>query len=106
MIATWRDVAETARTRYPEAEFFAWVSDHDRWDARWLERMTQALDGAPEAVLAYPQTQLIDRDGGEVGKEPRTFDTSAVADAGARWRHFCWSGYGSDRKSTRLNSSH
>jgi glycosyltransferase involved in cell wall biosynthesis len=95
MIATWREVAETARTRYPGAEFFAWVSDHDRWDARWLERMVQALDRAPAAVLAYPQTQLIDRDGEQVGKEPRVFDTGGLAEVGDRWRRFCWQGYGS-----------
>lgn len=95
MVPTWKEVAEMARREHPGAEYFAWVSDHDRWDARWLERMTAELDTHPNAVLAYPQTLRIDEDGAVVDKEPRVFDTSGVTRADDRWRHFCWNGFGS-----------
>jgi hypothetical protein len=95
MVPTWKGVVEIARREYPDAEYFAWVSDHDRWDPRWLERMIAELDAHPEAVLAYPQTLRIDEAGALVDKEPRVFDTSGVASASERWRRFCWSGFGS-----------
>src|SRR6185295_11247234 len=44
MVPTWKEVAEIARREYPGAEYFAWVSDHDRWDAQWLARMVEELD--------------------------------------------------------------
>ena len=47
MIATWRDVVEIAVREHPSAEYFAWVSDHDRWHPRWLERLRAELDGDP-----------------------------------------------------------
>ena len=95
MVPTWKEVVEIARREYPNAEYFAWVSDHDRWDPRWLERMIAELDAHPEAVLAYPQTLRIDEAGALVDKEPRVFDTSGVASASDRWRRFCWEGFGS-----------
>ena len=44
MIATWREVVERGRAHCPTAEYFAWVSDHDRWHPRWLERLVAELD--------------------------------------------------------------
>ena len=52
-----------ARTLYPEAEYFAWASDHDVWHPRWLGVLTQALEKHPEAVVACPLTYRIDADG-------------------------------------------
>jgi glycosyltransferase involved in cell wall biosynthesis len=95
MVATWKEVAETARREYPQAEFFAWVSDHDRWEPQWLARMIAELEAHPGAVLAYPRTLRIDEGGALIDKEPRVFDTSGVADARERWRLFCWAGFGS-----------
>ena len=95
MVPTWREVVEIACRDYPGAEYFAWVSDHDRWDAQWLARMVAELDAHPEAVLAYPQTLRVDDTGAIVDKEPRVFDTAGVADPAERWRRFCWSGFGS-----------
>ena len=60
MVPTWTEVVEIARLEYPGAEYFAWVSDHDRWDPRWLARMLGELDAHSEAVLAYPETLRID----------------------------------------------
>ena len=95
MVATWREVVEMARREHPGAEYFAWASDHDRWDARWLARMLAELDAHPDAVLAYPQTLRIDEHGAIVDKEPRAFDTSGVTSRAERWRRFCWNGFGS-----------
>jgi glycosyltransferase involved in cell wall biosynthesis len=95
MVPTWREVVEIARREYPQAEFFAWVSDHDRWDSRWLARMIAELEAHPDVVLAYPRTLRIDDNGVCIDKEPRVFDTSGMPDARDRWRRFCWAGFGS-----------
>jgi glycosyltransferase involved in cell wall biosynthesis len=95
MVPTWKEVVEIARREYPQAAYFAWVSDHDRWDSRWLARMTAELEGHAGAVLAYPRTLRIDDNGVFVAKEPRVFDTSELADVHDRWRRFCWAGFGS-----------
>ena len=95
MVPTWREVVDIARREYPGAEYFAWVSDHDRWDARWLDRMLAELDAHPEAVLTYPRTLRIDDNGAIIDKEPRVFDTAGVSTAVERWRRFCWNGFGS-----------
>jgi glycosyltransferase involved in cell wall biosynthesis len=95
MVPTWKEVVEIARREHPHAEYCAWVSDHDRWDSRWLARMVSELDAHPEAVLAYPQTLRIDDRGELTDKEPRAFDTSGLEDRDERWRRFCWSGFGS-----------
>ena len=95
MIPTWKEVAETARREYPQAEYFAWVSDHDRWAPTWLATMVAELDQHSEAVLAYPQALRIDDDGSLVDKEPRVFETAGTADSQTRFRRFCWEGFGS-----------
>jgi hypothetical protein len=95
MVATWKEVAAIARREYPQAEFFAWVSDHDRWESQWLARMIAVLEADRGAVLAYPRTLRIDEGGAFIDKEPRVFDTSGVANPRERWRQFCWAGFGS-----------
>ena len=95
MIATWREVAELAAARTPTAEYFAWVSDHDRWHPRWLARLVSELDADPGAVLAYPITRRMDGAGEELEKGPRLFETAGVADVHERWRRFCHDGVGS-----------
>src|SRR4026208_1186927 len=63
MVATWEDGAENAPPASPQAEFFAWVSDHDRWESEWLARMIAVLEADRGAVLAYPRTLRIDEGG-------------------------------------------
>ena len=94
MIATWREVAETAARQWPDAEYFAWVSDHDWWHPRWLERLLTELDADPGAVLAYPVTRRVAPNGEEIDKGPRLFDTAVHEDLHARWAHFCHKGVG------------
>jgi len=49
--------------RLAQAPLFKWMPADDRMAPRHLERCAAALDASPSAVLAYPQTELIDRDG-------------------------------------------
>jgi glycosyltransferase involved in cell wall biosynthesis len=89
MIATWRDVVDRAAADCPTATYFAWVSDHDRWHPRWLERLVRELDADEGAVLAYPVTRLMSDAGVELDKIPRRFDTADCPDLQSRWRRFC-----------------
>jgi hypothetical protein len=95
MIATWREVVEIAVREQPAAEYFAWVSDHDRWAARWLGEMVRALDAHPAVVLAYPMTQRMQPDGTHVEKDLRVFQTRGLTSVAERWREFCLRGVGS-----------
>jgi hypothetical protein len=95
MIPTWRDVVQMATRDFPSAEYFAWVSDHDRWHPQWLARLVETLDGNPSVVLAYPMTQRMEPDGTPVEKDLRVFQTVGLANLGDRWREFCRNGVGS-----------
>src|SRR5919202_536427 len=97
LIGTWRRALELARRRHPGAEYFAWASDHDVWDPRWLERMLAELDAHPRAVLAYPLAQRI----GERGEPlrpgpPWRFDTAGIAEPRRRFARFCRAGVSGD----------
>jgi glycosyltransferase involved in cell wall biosynthesis len=94
MIATWRDVVQIAIRECPSAEYFAWVSDHDRWHPRWLERLLTELEQDPGAVIAYPITRRIGQTGAELDKGPRLFDTTGRVDLRSRWRHMCHAAVG------------
>jgi glycosyltransferase involved in cell wall biosynthesis len=83
MIDNWRRTYERARELHPDAEFFAWGSDHDAWHPRWLERLVPLLDGDPEVVLAYPMNIRIGADGAPL-VTPWRFDTQGIADVGER----------------------
>jgi glycosyltransferase involved in cell wall biosynthesis len=95
MIPTWREVAEAAIREHPSAEYFAWVSDHDRWDPRWLGEMVHVLDANPAVVLAYPMTRRMEPDGTPVEKDRRVFQTAGLTGVADRWREFCLRGIGS-----------
>jgi len=94
MVATWREVVELAAREWPSAEYFAWVSDHDWWHPRWLERLITELDADQGAVLAYPITRRVTPSGDEIDKGARLFDTAACTDLQHRWKHFCHEGVG------------
>ena len=95
MVATWHEVAELAFAACPSARYFAWVSDHDRWHPRWLDRLLGEIESAPGTVLVYPITRRTAQDGSELEKGARLFDTAGVGTARARWSHFCREGIGS-----------
>jgi hypothetical protein len=95
MIPSWREVLDIALREHPAAEYFAWVSDHDRWYPRWLGELVRVLDSHSEVVLAYPMTQRMEPDGTSVEKDPRIFQTVGLNSAVQRWREFCLRGVGS-----------
>ena len=95
MIPTWREVVQIATRDFPSADYFAWVSDHDRWHPQWLARLVEQLDANPSVVLAYPMTQRMEPDGTPVEKDLRVFHTIGLSDVRDRWREFCHRGVGS-----------
>lgn len=96
LVGNWRRCFEVARERYPQAEYFAWASDHDLWDRRWLEALMRALDERPEVVLAYPTSERITAEG-EVSHRRGGFETVDVDSAATRLRLGCRSKKGGER---------
>jgi glycosyltransferase involved in cell wall biosynthesis len=88
MTATWREAFEQA-TADPNTRYFAWASDHDRWDSRWLQELVAELDGDARVVLAWPHTRRIDAHGQLLDKPPRLFETRGMRTADERWTHMC-----------------
>ena len=75
-----------ARQRHPEAEYFAWTSDHDLWHPRWLQQLVDALDGNRQVLLAYPLNRRIGPAGDLLKRKPWMFDTFGVTNRWARLR--------------------
>jgi glycosyltransferase involved in cell wall biosynthesis len=84
MVGNWRKVFERARALYPQAEYFAWVSDHDLWHARWLQELVAVLDAQPDVVLAYVQNMRMMPDDGRL--TDKNFETFGVRDRAERLR--------------------
>jgi len=76
---------ELGRSLYPEAAYLAYASDHDVWAPRWLARLREELETAPEAVLAYPRVNLIAENGDEAPSRTRDFETRGQPDPRARF---------------------
>ncbi len=72
-----------AREMYPEAEYFAWASDHDLWHPRWLQQLVDTLDAEPDVVLAYPLNRRIGPSGEILARKPWAFETYGITD---RWQ--------------------
>ncbi|MEE2637935.1 MAG: glycosyltransferase family 2 protein, partial [Acidobacteriota bacterium] len=85
MIDNWRRTFELALEETPDAEYFAWASDHDIWHPRWLECLVGELDRYPDVVMAYPRNRRIGPDGVMTDKRPWTFDTLGVGDLRTRF---------------------
>ena len=82
MVGNWRRVFEEGRARYPGSDYFAWVSDHDVWHARWLETLVSVLDQEPSAVVAYSASLRTTCD--DAWLEKKGFDTAGITRASAR----------------------
>ena len=82
MVGNWRRVFEEARARYPKSEFFAWVSDHDVWHARWLETLVSVLDHESRVVVAYSASLRTTPD--DAWLEKKGFDTTGITRASRR----------------------
>lgn len=75
-----------ARQQHPEAEYFAWASDHDLWHPRWLQQLVDALDANHDVLLAYPLNRRIGPTGELLKRKPWIFDTVGTANRWARLR--------------------
>src|SRR5262249_49665495 len=84
MVGNWRKVFERSRQLYPGSQYFAWVSDHDVWHARWLQEMVAVLDAYPAVVLVYPESLRMVPEGAR--KTHRTFETFGMTSRGLRMR--------------------
>jgi glycosyltransferase involved in cell wall biosynthesis len=82
LVGNSRRAFEIARQRHPEAEYFAWTSDHDLWHPRWLQQLVDALDAHQEVVLAYPLNRRVGPGGELLKRKPWIFDTFGVD---SRW---------------------
>ena len=84
MVGAWKRAFELA-TSDSSVEYFAWASDHDRWNEHWLRTLVAELDAHPGAVLAYPLTQRISPEGSPLAKPARFFETGGITDVQSRW---------------------
>ena len=84
MVGAWRRAFELAAGD-GGVEYFAWASDHDRWNEHWLRTLVETLDEQPGVVMAYPLTQRISPDGAPLSKPARFFETAGLGDVRARW---------------------
>ncbi len=79
LVENWRRTFEVAGELHPEAGYFGWASDHDACHPRWAERLVDALDRSPAAVLAYGRTYQFDADRHVVHEVDR-FETAGLSD--------------------------
>ena len=86
LIGNSHEAFNAARARHPEAEYFAWASDHDLWHPRWLQQLVDALDANPDVVLAYPLNRRIGAAGEVLKRRPWAFDTFGETNRWARMR--------------------
>jgi glycosyltransferase involved in cell wall biosynthesis len=75
LVGNWRRAFALARAAAPDAPYFAWGSDHDVWEPRWLAALCAELDARPAAVLAYPLNDAISESGAVV-RAPWRFATA------------------------------
>ncbi|MEE8429277.1 MAG: glycosyltransferase family A protein [Gammaproteobacteria bacterium] len=65
-----------------DADYFAWVGDHDIWHTEWLESMVRVLDMHPNVVLVYPQAAHITSAGQRRSKKlSQSFSTDGLGKA-------------------------
>jgi glycosyltransferase involved in cell wall biosynthesis len=83
LVGNWRRTFDVARELHPEARYFGWASDHDACHPRWAERLVDALERSPAAVLAYGRTYQFDSDRHVVHEVDR-FDTAGIPDVQQR----------------------
>jgi hypothetical protein len=70
-------VFELATELHPQADLFAWGSDHDVWSPRFAAALIEALDASPKASAAYSDDAVI-RDGGLLEPRAPSVDTSDI----------------------------
>ena len=86
LVGNWRRTFTEGTRRHPDARYFAWISDHDLWHPRFLERLVGELDADPRLVGAYPVTMRIRDDSGGLRVVDDRFETRAIDSPAARVR--------------------
>jgi glycosyltransferase involved in cell wall biosynthesis len=79
LVENWCRTFELAGELHPDAAYFGWASDHDTCHPRWLERLVDALERTPAAVVAYGQTYQFDA-GRHVVRAVDPFETAGLTD--------------------------
>jgi glycosyltransferase involved in cell wall biosynthesis len=82
MVGNWRKVFERGRALYPDARYFAWVSDHDLWHSRWLQELVSVLDKQPDVVVAYAENMRMMTDTAKL--TDKVFETYGVTSRSER----------------------
>jgi glycosyltransferase involved in cell wall biosynthesis len=82
--ANFNRVLELARGSY-----FMWVADHDLWEPGLVSRCVAALEADPAAVLAYPQSLLIDENGNTIEEMDDQIDLGQPS-ALDRYKRLIW----------------
>lgn len=89
LVGNWRLAFRIARELHPRAEYFAWASDHDVCHPRWLGCLADALAADTDAVLATPDSAVIDATR-RLRPIRRPFETRGEADAARRLIRAYW----------------
>jgi glycosyltransferase involved in cell wall biosynthesis len=69
--------------------YFMWASDHDLWDPAFVSRCVAALEADPAAVLAYPETLLIDENDAPIEEMDDQYDLGQQS-ALDRYKYLIW----------------
>jgi glycosyltransferase involved in cell wall biosynthesis len=72
-----------------QGKYFMWAADHDLWEPALISRCVAALEAFPEAVLAYPQSLLIDENGAVLDEMDDQIDLGQPT-ALARYKRLIW----------------
>lgn len=88
LVGNWRRAFERATELHPGAPYFAWASDHDLWDPRWLGALVAELERSPAALVAYPHTVRMGA-GGETIRGSWSFSTAGMDSPAERLAASC-----------------
>ena len=87
MIGNWNRVLARAYELYPDFDYFAWASDNDVREPRWISILVEALESDRRAALAYSRFGTLS--GGEkvIPDRPKwLFETRELVDPLRRLR--------------------
>ncbi|MEQ1849575.1 MAG: glycosyltransferase family 2 protein [Candidatus Peribacteraceae bacterium] len=74
---------------HAKGKYFCWGSAHDLLDPDFVEKSVEALENRPEAVLGYPRTINMTKEGEITREKVRPFDITKMPPA-ARFREVMW----------------
>lgn len=72
-----------------QGQYFMWAGGHDMWDKSFISKCASRLGAAPDVVLIYAQTMVIDENEKELGMMPDKIDTRGMSPA-KRYRRLVW----------------